>query len=207
MILAVAAASTVASAGTINTGVDATNTILAPGSPEIHFTLTSQPGSGQTLSSVPLLPSADYYHTGSNIGTSTADWIWGSLGFAAPAGIYVFTETIVGYTTFDAIWATDNCGSVTSSAGTLTGTTSIGAGQTVGTCDGSNSANFGSHTFTATGLNPAGTTLTFTLVNTDGPVSLLVDAGSGTPEPASILSVITGLGLVGLGIRRRKTAK
>lgn len=205
MILAVAAASTVASAGTINTGVDINGVILGSNAPEIHFTLLSAPaGSTTALSTVNGLPSGTYYHTGNNIGTATADWIGIFAGFA---GTYVFTETFTGISGFtNATWATDNCGSVTSSSGVLSGQTSIGAGQTLGTCDAS-TANFGQHFFSASGLNLAGTTLTFTLINNEGPVSLLFDAGTGVPEPASVLSVLTGLGLVGLGIRRRQSAK
>lgn len=215
LILAVAAAS-VASAGTINTGISnaPTATPLPTNTTDSHFSVTGPAGSGTTsVLTVPFLYSGQYYNTAGNpfgIGTANADWVTTNLGTNAPAGIYTFTETLNGFTTVSGLWATDNCGtlSVTGGGTVAVAGSTIGAGQTVATCDGANTANFHTPTaFTITGL-VSGSVLTATLVNTNGPVALFIDTGAanGAPEPSSILSVLSGLGVVGFAIRRRRQA-
>ena len=211
LILAVAAAS-IASAATISSGTNASGGLLAAGAFDPFFTVTGPAGVTNQAFVVPNLFSCQYYNTGacSTLGTSSAQWITNSMGMSSPAGVYTFTEAfIVGTTSLSGIWATDNCGQLTVAGGTVTGGT-IG-GNTVATCNGSQSANFSVPTpFTISGLTVGQTyNLVFTVVNTEGPSALFVDAGpvGNAPEPSSIFSMLTGLGVVGFAIRRRQAAK
>ncbi len=211
LILAVAAAS-LASAATISSGTNASGGLLAAGALDPFF-VVSGPGVTTSAFVVPSLFSCAYYNTGScgTLGTSSAQWITTSQGANTPVGVFTYTEAFtVGSTSLSGIWGTDNCGTLTVAGGTVTGG-SIGSGSTVATCNGGNSANFSTPTaFTISGLTTGNTyNLVFTVVNTDGPSALFVDAGpvGVTPEPSSILSVLTGLGVVGFAIRRRQSAK
>jgi len=234
LILAVAAASTIASADTIisvvNTGVNGGG-VLAPNTLDPNYTLFLSPvGEGVTANSIPNNPGA-YFNDGTNSFITyggSADWInpaandQGGTGVTANStiGLYIYEIQITdsaftgGTLNWAGVWGTDNCGSImvdnvatTTTAATGTGTT-IGGGATAGGCNGSNS-NFQSPTAfnLATTLGSGVNYLQFDVYNLGGPSALIVDGASATPEPSSVISVLTGLGLVAAGIARRRVSK
>ena len=214
LLFAVAAASIV-NAATISSGTDAFGNLLAPNTADPFFSVT---GTGATgVFTVANLYSGQYYNTPGNpygIGTSSASWITTNQGPNGINGTYVFSESFVaGSSSLSGIWATDNCGSLgISGAATVTAGATIGSSTLAGCSGGNNSiANFHTPTaFTLSNLSIGTTyTVSFTVFNTEGPIALFVDQGpvGATPEPSSILSIMTGLGVVGYALRRRQSAK
>ncbi|HEY3740685.1 MAG TPA: PEP-CTERM sorting domain-containing protein [Bryobacteraceae bacterium] len=201
LILAVAAASTVANAGVIQSTGVGTYTFTGPGATSgTAVDVTSNPGWLDTSG-------------GANapaFGTLGADWIGVAANGQGVDGLYTYTYTFTsaGSTPFEFTgnWAVDNCGQILIDGVAATGTgTSIGS---VGSCV-TQTSNYQSLTaFDAVGSLVAGTTHTvqFQIANVGAnPTGFLVDTSA--PEPSSVLSVLTGLGLVGAGLRRRRVSK
>jgi hypothetical protein len=205
----------------------ASETPLAAATSDGNFMVTADPGVGtppfpaDTITSL----SFGYLSSGGNpIGTATADWITTGTGTpptdATALGLYNYQETITtsgaGTFTFTGAWATDNCGTILvnngSSAITGTGTT-IGGGAVTG-CSTTISSYFSavtSFSFTVA-LNSGTNFLDFNVWNSAvSPTALLVEnlaatggSTSATPEPSSVLLVLTGLTLLGGAIVRRR---
>jgi len=187
-----------------NTGVNNSNVVLATGTIDPHYLLTTSadptgPGPNAYVDNTTAFPIPPWIGT-----SSTSAWITPTTNAAANlnAGNYVFTTTFmlpVGFTSasLSGQWATDNSGTM----------------QLNGNSVGTPSASFSSFTaFSITTSFLAGTnTLSFTVNNagtSPSPIGLRVEiSGAYTPagqvpEPSS-LATITG-GLIALGAFARR---
>jgi hypothetical protein len=208
--------------------------ITTQGVADSNFAVTSVP-SGVTSPTAVTFFTSGYFQSGTNlIGTNAASWITtkGVAGVSEAIGTFNYQEAITadvtGSVTITGNWATDNCGTLawggTSSSGL--GTAVTGTGATIGggansSCSTTNTAPF--NALTAFSFNEtvnAGTTyyLDFNVYNSGLVTALLVDTlagtctvgtscvGASTPEPSSVLLTLTGMGMLSLGLWRRRAA-
>jgi len=193
-------------ASLFNTGVDAFGTPLTNGSTELHYILTGVP-SGPT--SVRVATSANGFPIGPWIGDdSLSAWIGpnSDSSLDGPVGNYDY-QTTFDLTGFDpltasitGLWAMDN-NSVDILINGLSISPAAGSGF-------SSYSAFAINSNFVSGVN----TLDFVISNAGGPTGLRVEmagtadpTGASTPEPATM--GILGLGLVGLGLLRRRRAR
>ena len=227
LVAAFAAAASSASAGTFttlcDTGVSNCTTespITTTGIADSNFLITLTPG-GVSKPTVDTFIANGYYRSGSNpIGTDTASWITTESGGAPSEAVGTFNYQEVLTTTnfagtvpvtISGRWAMDNCGTLAWGAVPLpiTGGTGTSISGGVGNCT-TSSAAFGtltSFSFTEDVSGNATYYLDFEVGNTGLVTGLLVDnlsAFSVTPEPTPVLLTVTGIGLLGLGARRRR---
>jgi len=150
------------------------------------------------------------------IGTDTANWITanstgnpnGALNALGGVYIYTYTPGLSGPVTVSGNWAADNCGTISSTALRLPEPASPSAAESALQWREQQFPIDHGVSVTIAGAGPH--TLAFEVFNeANSPTGLLVDTGSlgQVPEPASIVLTLSGLGLVGLGIRRRKAVK
>lgn len=178
-----------------NTGVDNSNVVLAPGTPDPHYTLTG--GTAFAGSTPPAVWIAN---------SSTSEWITPGANASTPQapGTYIYTQTFTlgsfGSATLSGQWTSDNDAVMRLNGNLVSSTPATGY------------AAFTPFT-TSSGFVVGTNTLTFTVTNTPGsntPTGLRVEISGTTtalPEPASLACV--GAGLLALGgiARRRRAAR
>jgi hypothetical protein len=219
-----------------NTGVSNCTTespITTQGVADSHYTVTTAPAGVTGPTAATFFVGGSYFQSGSNpIGTPTASWVTTQSdgGPTGAVGTYNYQEAITaavtGVVTITGMWGTDNCGTLAWGTGSGTAVSSgsgltIGGGATAASCTSPTSA-FGSLTsFSFNEAVTAGSTylLDFNVYNSGGPTALMVDSlaatctvgtacgSTGTPEPSSVLLTLTGMVLLGLGVRRRLAAQ
>lgn len=226
-VVALAPAASSALAGTFailcDTGVSNCTTespFTTTGISDSNFTLTLAPAGVTNPTAVTFIANG-YYRAGTNpIGTDTASWITTDSGGSPSEAVGAFnyqemltTGNFAGTVaaTISGNWATDNCGTIAWGATpvAVTGGTGTSISGGVANCTTSSSA-FGTLTSFSFTENVSGNTtyyLDFEVGNTGLVTGLLVDhlsASSSTPEPSSVLLTVTGIVLLGLGVRHRK---
>lgn len=194
-VLLLSSVASAASIGVHNTGVNATDNLVATGASASFWILTLEPSGG----SVPLGSTPSRYFNGSYFAdTASAAWVSPvSGGNAGTLGNYTYTLTfdLTGFNPATALLA-GNFGSDNSGVLRLNGNiiTSVGSGA------------FGAPTaFTmnsgfVSGIN----TITVTVNNEGDPTAFFVQFTSnsvGVPEPGTMSLV--GLGMVALGLVRK----
>lgn len=198
---------------------------------DTNFTVTQIPsGSGGIATPYTTFTSGFYYQSGLNpMGTNTASWITTVNSALTPSQAVgnfnyqeAITATVTGMVTISGKWAVDNCGTIAWGAGSGTAVSSgsgltIGGGANASACTSPLSA-FGTPTaFSFNESVTAGTVydLDFNVYNSGSVTGLFVDSlaavctvgtscsgGTNTPEPSSVVLTLTGLGVLGLGLRR-----
>jgi hypothetical protein len=205
--------------------------VTTQGVTDSNFSVTAAPA-GVTSPSAVTFFTGGYFQSGANpLGTTTASWIGTKTGGSVTqaVGTYTYQEAITasvtGPVTISGSWGTDNCGTLAWGTGSGTAVSSgsgltIGGGANASTCTSPFSAFESLSAFSFNETVNAGTTyfLDFNVYNSAGPTALMVDSlaatcavgavcgggtGTGTPEPSSVLLTLTGITLLGLGIRRR----
>ncbi len=191
--------------GLFNTGTNASNLALVGGNgtPELHYTIV---GVG---------PAVTYVHPGYLADDANSRW----LSEAATGSFNASTRTfrlIFDLTGFDpntaslsGDWGGDNCGVVQLNGGPTSGTL---PGTGSGCLDFSAFQTLTAFSFNSgfvAGLN----NLDFIVTDVSAPGGVRVDNLAGTvnvtgvPEPATATVTLFGLGLVGLAVMRRRSAK
>jgi len=194
-----------------NTGVDDSNAVLSDGAADLHYTITSSPGSYGTA----YVANNGVYPLGIWIlNTSVSKWITPAVNTNQSLAVGNYTYT----TTFDLSgmdpttanisgnWTTDNQGVDIFING-------ISTSNTIAFGTPGNYSFQSLHAFAiATGFQNGINILDFVLTNEGGPTGLRVEltgtanpVGTSVPEPSTLLLLGSGLlGLVGYGRRRAK---
>lgn len=192
--------------GLFNTGTNASNLALVGGNgtPELHYTIV---GVGA--------PPVTYVHPAYLADDANSRW----LSEAATGSFNVATRTfrlVFDLTGFDpntallsGDWGGDNCGFVQLNSGPTSGTLPGTGSGCVNSLAFQTLTAFSFNTGFVVGLN----NLDFVVTDTGAPGAVRVDNLAGTvnvtgvPEPATATLTLFGVGLVGLALSRRRSAK
>ena len=191
--------------GLFNTGTDASNLALVGGNgtPELHYTIV---GVGAAVT---------YLHPGYLADDPNSRWLseaaTGSFNAATRTFRLVFDLTGFNANTasLSGDWGGDNCGLVQLNGGPTSGTLPGTGSGCLNPAAYQTLTGFSFNSGFFAGLN----TLDFIVTDSGAPGGVRVDNLSGTvnvtgvPEPATATLTVFGVGLVGLALARRRSAK